>query len=70
MLEVNLINDWMGFTFHFDEAHEDSFLQETQTTFTDDQSGSHRLSRFPFHFIYTVHKQVRKDECYPLSDSG
>lgn len=29
MLKVNLIDDWMGFTFLFDEAHEDIFLQKT-----------------------------------------
>lgn len=32
MLEVNLINDGMGFAFLFDESHEDGFLEKTQIT--------------------------------------
>lgn len=30
MLEVNLINDVMGFSFLLDESHEDGFLEKTQ----------------------------------------
>lgn len=68
VLEINLINDWMGFTFHFDEAHEDSFLQKTQTTFTADQSGYYQLCRHIVTNIYKGHKLAGKDKCYPVSD--
>lgn len=61
MLKVNLVDDRMGFTFFFDEAHEDSFLQKTD----NQQLISEALTDFTGHYtfteIYKVPQQALKD---------